>query len=179
MPETPAPPRRHIPPVVANRLEIRAGAVRMVRRGPLQMVDQKRGFAAARAPERHGLWAFPHPYFDDWYAQHKWDEVLPKRLRSSAIVELGKQGLDTEPLWQAREQWIREHRSLMPLRHFWWEGDIWARFDARGKVAGGWFLLDHDRYVDAARRVEPGITYSHDHMEVFLAEGRGRIRGRL
>lgn len=183
---TDEPKRREISPTTASRLVVRSGAILMCRRGPVKMVVQARGFAAERAPEPRGLWAFPWPYYDEFFAHHKWDEVLPKHLTRAAIKAR------LEPLWEAdrtdaletadrleseRQAWIKANGAVQPIRRFWWEGDVYARFGSVGQIdLAAWFLLPAGIYAGVARRVEPRGYFSSDHMEVFLAPGRGRIR---
>jgi hypothetical protein len=170
-------PERYLRPIGASRIVFRDGALKMSRRGPLKFIDQRRGEYGKRAPERRGLWAFPFPYFDDWFACHKWDEVLPKDLRMAALKATDSDA-ERERLYAAREAWMRANAGQMPVRHFWWEGDVWARFSATGDIIhGGWQLLPMGVYARLARRLEPEMSWTHDHMEVFLAQGRGRMRG--
>lgn len=167
-----------VPPISASRIVMRGGAIKMQRRGSINVQDQTVGRYAGRAPERRGIWAFPFPYFDDFFANHKWEEVLPKALRG--LNDRARAGEEiSQESWDARANWIRAHRGLMPIRTFWWEGDVYARFTSAGLVdERGWSLLPSGIYVSAARKVEPGQVYSRDHMEVFLAAGRGKIVSR-
>lgn len=173
---------RFIPPLRHSRITVRGGAVLLVRRGPLNFVDQKRGFAGARAPERRGLWAFPYPFYDEFFAHHKWDEVLPKHLTRAALMAAYEAGVDTNTLYEERDKWIKKNQSVQPLRRFWWEGELYTRFARGGKSDEKveWHLLSVSDWEEAARRVEPGHGnwYSVDHMEVFCAPTRGRIVSR-
>lgn len=166
----------------ASRLTVRNGAALLVRRGALNFTDQRRGFAAERAPERYGLWALPHPFYDEFLAYHKWDEVLPKHLTREALVAASEAGIDTDALNDEREAWIKRNQSVQPLRRFWWEGELYARFDHNGKFPDGldWHLLSVSDWEIAARKVEPGRThrFSSDHMEVFCSPKHGRIVSR-
>lgn len=180
--------RRTSGPTSASRLVVRAGAILMCRRGPVKMVGQSGTWVAARAPESRGLWAFPWPYYDEYFAHHKWDEVLPKQLTKVAIGlaydaladdRVAQQALN-EKLWAERAAWIKANQKVQPIHRFWWSGDVYARFGPRGMAdADGWFLLPMGVYLAQARRVEPRGSYaSRDHMEVFLALGRGRLLGK-
>jgi hypothetical protein len=190
----PQPPERDLTRLGASRLVARGGALLCQRRGPLTPQDQTVGRYGGRAPEKRGIWAFPFPYNDDFFNWHKWDEVVPKRLTTAAIeaVVLAEEDLPlekttTEALWAEREAWLKQHVDIMPLRRFWWQGDVWARLDRQGEVLHaqtakgstmGWELMNIDEYMRAARKAEPYGRWTHDHMEIFLAPGRGRVVGR-
>lgn len=182
-------PERNLSRLGASRLVVRAGAILCQRRGAITPQDQGQGPFSGRAPEGRGVWAFPFPYNDDFFNWHKWDEILPKHLTTEAIkaVFLAEEHLSDEQstttaLWAARDAWIKKHGGLLPVRRFWWEGDVWARFDRRGTTLFGpggqglgWELLNCEEYLRAARHAEPYRSWSRDHMEIFLALGRGRI----
>ena len=184
-----AKPERDLSRLGASRLVARGGALLCQRRGALTPQNQDRGRYGGRAPEGRGIWAFPFPYNDDFFNWHKWDEILPKHLTSEAIKarveaeeDLPLEQTTTAALWAAQEAWIGAHGGLLPVRRFWWEGDVWARFDRRGETIFsadrrqmGWELMGLDEYVRAARRAEPYRYWTHDHMEIFLAPGRGRV----
>lgn len=163
----------------SSRISVRGGRILLVRRGDLNPKDQTVGRYANRAPERRGIWAFPHPYFDDFFAHHKWDEVVPKHLRTEAIRAIADADGDTIELWEERDAWLHANRKVQRLRKFWWEGEIWARFNERGQIdERAWFLLPVQTYVTALRKVEP-VQYGYgDHLEVFCAPTRGRAVGR-
>lgn len=156
------------------------------RHGSLNFVDQRRGTMGERAPERHGLWAFPWPHHDFFYSWHKWQEVLPKHLNDDAFRALmhGYRDADREEqaalgekLAELREEaveWKRQHRSILPLHEFWYEGELYAHFDPRGEptAVDVWYLM-------TAKRLAEIVEAQHklwDHgLEVFIPRGRGRI----
>lgn len=74
-----------------SRLRYQGGELLFQRLGHLNAVRQDLGWSVERAPARRGIWAFPFPYFDAFYAYHKFDEVLPKKLRRAALQELNEQ----------------------------------------------------------------------------------------
>lgn len=192
------PPERDLSRLVASKLKARGGALLCQRRGSLNPQDQTVGRYGGRAPERRGIWAFPFPYNDDFFNYHKWDEIITKHLTRAAIeavVEaeehLPDEQSTTAALWTERDAWIDTHSGQLPVRRFWWEGDVWARFDRRGEtimatrapgdsglsLKMGWELMTMGEYLRAARRAEPYGLWTHDHMEIFLAPTRGRIIG--
>jgi hypothetical protein len=193
----------HHPPtdrrIAASRLVIRDGALLCQRRGTLNPADQSMGDYAGRAPERRGIWAFPFPYYDDFFGSHKFEDVLPQHLRQAALKSLYLQmesygredprslALEEERnrRWAEREGWLRAHSSaVMPVRRFWWRGDIYTRFTPDGSVIapagsrGGWILLGLSDWQRGARKLERAAwQYGTDEMEIFLAPNRGRVIG--
>jgi len=168
-------------PITASRICVRAGAIKLERMGSLSWRDQRTGRYADRAPEPRGIWAFVFPYYDAFFTWHKWEEVVPKRLldaRIKALVEDESTPDEVlERLHLNRDEWIKSHRSVMKLRRFWWEGDIYARFDQYGKniASSAWHLMPVSVFEAAARKVEPKNYWSSDHMEVFIAPHRGKF----
>lgn len=57
----------------------------MMRLGPLKPAKQDRW---DRAPESKGLWAFPFPYFDMFFAYGQYTRLLPKELKTRREVGL-------------------------------------------------------------------------------------------
>lgn len=163
----------------SSRIATRGGRILLCRRGALNAMDQTVGRYANRAPERRGFWAFPWPHFDDFFAHHKFDEVVPKHLTNDAIKAAYEVSGDVSGLWEEREAWLRANREVQPIRKFWWEGDIWARFNERGVgTSSEWFLLPVQTFAKVARKLEPDQAGSVDHLEVFCAPTRGRAVGR-
>lgn len=162
---------------------LRNGALAFQRLGHLSAPKRRHVRAASirRPPERRGLWAFPFGYFDMFYAAHKYDEVLPKRLRRTVPDEEWP-----EDGFERRQAWIREQGpKALPLRTFWVNGPVWSRFAPNGDDAGpipgpdDWFLIPLEHYVEAARRIVPPaldresgrmIRYARpsDQLEVFI-----------
>lgn len=62
-----------------RKFEFRKGFLRFQRLGPVKFAEQSRW--AIRAPESFGMWAFPFPYFDEFYAHHRWSDIAPKNFR--------------------------------------------------------------------------------------------------
>jgi len=169
------------------------------RRGNLNPADQSVGAYAGRAPERRGIWAFPFPYYDDFFGYHKFEDVLPAHLRRTAQEALYLQmeqyeRMDPRALaieaernrrFVERDSWLRAHgATVMPLRRFWWRGDIYARFTPDGNVLaaagskGGWALLGLSEWQRGARKLERSAWLSGtDELEIFLAPDRGRVIG--
>ena len=142
----------------SSKLQVRHGSILMHRRGVPQFNYQKNehSFSTTPAPERSGLWAFPWPYKEPFLTEWKWDAVVPKEfiIHESADEEAGEKAR-TYLKYDDAQPWIAERRKrkdVLPWTRFWWEGDVYARFneqadfDSFGAVsafspAGGWYLL--------------------------------------
>lgn len=64
---------------MAQKLQIKKGFLKLQRLGPIKFAEQSRW--AIRAPEGIGMWAFPFPHFDMFYAYHKFADLGPKQFR--------------------------------------------------------------------------------------------------
>lgn len=64
---------------MTQRFELRKGFLKLQRLGPVKFAEQSRW--VARAPESIGMWAFPSPHFDIFFAYHKYTDLAPKELR--------------------------------------------------------------------------------------------------
>lgn len=64
---------------MAQKHEFKRGFMKMQRLGPIKFTEQSRW--KTRAPESNGLWAFPFPHFDLFYAYHKYKDLAPKDFR--------------------------------------------------------------------------------------------------
>lgn len=65
---------------MAQRFELRKGFLKFQRLGPVKFGEQSRW--SVRAPRSEGLWAFPYPHFDPFFAYHRYRDLLPKDFRS-------------------------------------------------------------------------------------------------
>lgn len=145
------------------------GFLKMWRLGPIKPVKQKNN---NRAPERHGLWAFPWPYYDSFFTYHRYLSKLPKEFSGNAptdpkwlttdegepidsleghtINEYGYYDeLTVKPEWyEIRERWIEEVGQKVERRSiFWYSGPIYThiRNDLEvlwGDPDGEWDLTD-------------------------------------
>lgn len=144
-----------------TKLMVRQGYLKFMRLGPVEFGEQSRW---AHAPERFGMWAFPWPYFEMFYAYHKYLDLLPKELRlderrrpplsgytndegktprSYAEVEAG----DFYPSGEwftKRDQWVETvGKRILPMRTFWYRGDLYSHFLPSGEV-GGYSMVSGD-----------------------------------
>jgi hypothetical protein len=119
------------------------------------------------------MWAFPYGFDDAFYYGHQWVDLLPKRLRHASGEELPDVIVD-------REYWLRSVRRRYPLRHFWYEGDLYCHVAPNGDVLGGdeWVRMDAIRFAELliARGIDK-VEYrgasgprarDRDFLEVFL-----------
>lgn len=165
------------------KIVTRDGGVKFSRLGPVKFSKQKMWEAA---PEPNGLWAFPYPYWEPYLAHHRYDLVLPKRLR------LGE--LDSDASYDDRQEWIKKHgRREMPVRRFFYRGYLYSRISREGEILFDkdweWVHTSElpklirkvrgDRYVEYCNGVRHSIPCSKDHLEVFIARGDGKIFGKL
>lgn len=63
---------------MVRQLEYRKGFLKFQRLGPIEFGKQDRW---ENAPESKGLWAFPYPHFDLFFAYHKYVDAAPKIFR--------------------------------------------------------------------------------------------------
>lgn len=166
-------------------LQLVDGRLPLTRFGPLTPQRQTH----ASAPARRGVYAFPFvPGGDLWYfAGHRWDRLVPKRLRRASISEVAERdGWDAASvLSHERDEWIRAHSRQFAPKEFTYDGVMYTRMLPDGTVIGhpdfdpdGWYPLNVEEYVKAARRAVPGIDrsrtgtgiqhWSTDHLEVFI-----------
>lgn len=137
-------------PVLVN------GYLKMTRLGPPKLVKQKNN---RRAPEKFGMWAFPWPYYDEFFVYHRYLDLLPKEFRGQ--VPTDPKWLETdegEPVdslegheldeygyyhdlraideWHAkRDEWIKTvARRIEKRRSFWYSGPIYTHIRANGEI---------------------------------------------
>lgn len=210
---------------MSKELARRKGAILFWRLGEVEFGEQSRW--AGRAPTSKGLWAFPWPYFEMFYAYHRYSYLMPKRLKLlegtgwpahpcwyqdlegnplgklPPLDENGRPAGDDfglrEGFWEEQEEWVATvGKKILPLRKFWYEGDLYTHISPRGQTGNSmaqfgeinWFKCstqDFAKRVTKSRgdkgfptrvdgRVEPPLArYAHDHLEVFIPAGAGRI----
>lgn len=171
-----------------QRLVTRQGYVKFWRLGPIEFGEQSRW---SRAPRSRGLWAFPYPFYDLFFTWHKYMDLIPKNLRPehNPDLEMGEQ-----------EEWVNKvGRKVLPIREFWYRGDLFTHFTPAGEVGDPGLMGDetHWSVMDAAKFARciastganksfyrnkdtlERIDTSVDHMEVFITPNMGKIRDRL
>lgn len=156
-------------------------------------------------PRYEGSYEIPSEYDDGDYPISSMDEIL---------WEDGEGPFDRDPyptnghviseFYAAQEHWINTvGKKIMPLREFWYRGELYSHFNRDGSVGGwtsdskeegnDWTRMSTDELARHMRK--PGgviyseshwgdgkprsYSYSKDHLEVFIPRGAGEIRHRL
>lgn len=174
---------------LVTRFRTRRGELLFQRLGYLNAVKQSRGEYGNRAPEARGVWAFPWPAGDiGFFAGHKWEEVLPKKLQRASLLSLSEAyeaarddlverervGVEMERFHDEKERWIKEvGAKVMPIRRFYYGGSLYSRMDLQGQALSyeveskeRWTRMTVTQYIAACRKTPLG--YSTDHLEVFI-----------
>lgn len=168
----------------------RGGKVLLSRVGPLQATRQ----GWDRAPASRGMWAFPWPAFDWWFASHRRTELLPKRLTDDAIAATSDAAA-AAALRAEQVRWLTEVGPKVAARRtFWSAGPFFAHVTPDGGVLAldDWhFFASAGDLAAAIRRTGgpkagrydvTGATVtpdrSVDHLEVFLPARNARLRTR-
>jgi hypothetical protein len=123
------------------------------------------------------MWAFPFGYDDPFFYAHQWVDMLPKRLRDMPLEA-------DETLRAERDAWLRAARRRHPLRHFWYEGDLYCHLSPTGVLLSGSERTRMDAMRFAELLVDRGIDKiayqgasaprwpDADFLEVFLPRRR-------
>jgi hypothetical protein len=178
---------------LVTRFKVQKGELLFQRLGYLNAVKQSRGDYGQRAPEPRGIWAFPWPAGDiAFFAGHKWEEVLPKKLQHAAFAVLAKAyedarakesrdleeteriGAEMERFHDEKERWIKDvGPKVMPIRRFYYGGALYSRMNLQGQTLSyaveskeRWMKMTVGQYIAACRKTPLG--YSTDHLEVFI-----------
>ena len=177
-------------------VEFIQGRLRCQRLGSIEPVRQS---VHSGAPCRRGIWVFPYGHFYLPLAEHKYRELLPKRLRWSQLDavfgdldDLTAEGwlrwdVAAAELQTAQSQWIARHGArVLPLREFWYGGLVYGRLAPDGShlTNGEWYAMPVAAWVKAARKnlASPWghrLEREHDvlirrttpHLEMFLPAG--------
>lgn len=209
---------------MAKELQVRKGALLLWRLGTINFGEQSRW---SRAPQKKGLWAFPWPYYDMFLTYHQYRDRLPKLLRTASNsryplalewyeypdgatpeeVTFDEAGYILEEdisvreeFWDKQREWIETvGPRVLPLRKFWYEGELYSHIQKTGKIGNpgtmgqgktDWYSMHSselamaikrargDRYISRPKNPGEGISdypSGVDHLEVFIAPGRGRI----
>ena len=196
---------------MAARIQVQQGYMKFIRLGPIKFAEQSRW--SVRAPESKGMWAFPYPFYDEFFTHHKYKDLLPKRYRiEDDPFELSDEEYYALPdsyweerhnLLNERQEWINKvGRKILKVQEFWYRGDLYAHFTPGGDIADApmcsqdsgvqWSLMNVDKLKKNIVSSGADRSFwrlgdselfrgwsSKDHLEVFIPEGRGKIRHRL
>lgn len=171
-------------------VEMRQGYLKFHRAGTIKFTDQTHW---THAPAPKGMWAFPYPFFDEGYVYHKHNDHIPKRLR-----EKNERMLSFDE-WEEREKWILEHgNKLLKPKQFWYTGYLYSRMGWMGQPESidehgddeesgiSWNFMHTsqlyklmksggDRGFEIHNGKRSVVSYSVDHLEVFIPPNRGTI----
>lgn len=162
---------------------VRQGYMKFWRLGSIEFGNQSRW---SRAPKTKGLWAFPYPFYDTFLTNHKYRDLLPKRLLTETTT------------YEEQQEWVNNvGRKILPLREFWYKGDLFTHFEQNGYIgdpgiidpqATHWSVMDatqlnkhiissgaNKTFYPTPHGLQP-IGTSVDHLEVFIAPNMGTIQ---
>jgi GNAT superfamily N-acetyltransferase len=141
------------------------GALLMQRLGPINA--QKQNIIIRKPPVNRGMWAFPYPAFDIFFAYHKIEPLLPADLRRdniSAVYDKAKEeGRENDEdfaemyqhLWDLREKASEKLKNKMRPKTFWWDGPLYSHIAPQGMQddCKSWYLwTDLKAWAKAANK---------------------------
>lgn len=172
--------------------QLRNGFMKFTRLGPPKLVKQKNN---DRAPESYGMWAFPWPYFDHFFTDHRYDKLLPKHLQGGyprdpeyfrhidtdekikSLEGFGKDeygfydDLYVDESWNdERNEWIKTvGRKIEKPKSFWYSGPVYTHIRSDKSISYSLFeILDpHEEW---------NLTDTHDLYHRILRVGGNRSR---
>lgn len=149
---------------MADRFQYRDGKLLMQRIGSLTPVRQRnlerlgdpssvQSRRNPRAPENRGLWAFPFPFFDSFFAAHHYEMALPKRLQAETFQaqfteEQEPTREDYDRLYQQRNDYYRSPagRQRLRVRKFWVSGELYTHIDVHD-ADSEWIKMSVSQFV--------------------------------
>lgn len=179
-------------------IEYRQGRLLVQRIGPINATRQREltldrvggsveviGRRNPRAPERKGIWVFPFPMMDPFFACYQRGLAMPKRLstaRREALSARESGTLDDEAARQRLKEideefkaWSKTEagRSRLRVRKFWVSGTVWTHLQGSGKAAAGFHWSPPARAVPVGEFVELArrSRSDGDAFELFLGRG--------
>lgn len=138
---------------MADLPQLRNGFMKMTRLGPIKPYKQDR--SSPRVPARRGFWAFPWPYYDEFYTYHRYRDAMPKRLQKATDPSWYRDWETDEPLtsvefdhegypvdaylsgefYDAQQKWLEDHgRRVVRKGYFWYSGDLYAHIRRNGEI---------------------------------------------
>ena len=130
--------------------QFRGGRMLMQRIGPLTPVRQRDASSLfrreeiavpklrrrnSRSPESRGIWAFPYPLFDSYFASFQFELAMPKSLLAlrEAFQQNETYGEEMEKIYyDAYQEWGRrpEVRKRLEVKQFWVSGELYTHLGA-------------------------------------------------
>lgn len=159
------------------------------RLGNMNSVKQKHfGKDGHQPPTSRGIWCFPFPFHDYFFAYHQWEQKLPKKFRreigqvwDKCLVE-GLTDEEAEKFWEERELALKKVKKLFRPTTFWYGKPFYSHISANNDVSySNWFLWDSvSAWAKVARKniyltqIYQGtvyrMEYAKDHMEIFIPD---------
>lgn len=149
--------------------KIRNGKMLFSRCGPMSGQIQKNRKKRV-TPERKGIWAFPYPLFEMFYAYHQLNRYLPKKFRSrdskilglpSDMPDFSNMDDDGNPIKiltpeeellveaQAEEYWDKKQKiekeykkKFLKIKKIWHGGTIYSRIPPNNQIYSedNWYM---------------------------------------
>lgn len=127
-----------------------------------------------KPPVSRGVWAFPYPFYDYFFAYHQWVSKLPKEYREFT----GNENLK-EAWWNERELKLNEiQKKFRPIKFL--ADSFYSHISEHGKSNySEWYYWDSPKdWINVAKKHlitwERGsdklykIDYTKDHLEIFV-----------
>jgi hypothetical protein len=108
-----------------------------------------------RAPESRGLWAFPYPLFDRYFASFQRELALPKHLLKLR-QQLYKEDCTDEEIDKYDEEYaawskLESTRARLRVRQFWVSGEIYTHVGSDASE-GSWRLMPVTEFARSLRK---------------------------
>ena len=140
----------------------RIGPVRPVRQRDAHQDGRRRN---PRAPESRGMWAFPWPYMDMYFACYQLDALLPRLASREYLAELRENfeaGQLSEQEYHTRLEashalsethWKRpEIRAQLRPRKFWVAGELYSHLGEQPSADSEWGRQSVSEFYELLRR---------------------------
>ena len=143
-------------------------------------------------PVKRGLWAFPYPFYDYFFAYGQWTRRMPKKFQNE-----GKPDFDKMTDEEAKAYWEEEKKCMEKIQHdfppttFWYGGGFYSHIGPHKAQVdyNNWFWWDNpkewairakkeifvvDNYGTTGDTTKGNTktlyfgTYSKDHLEIFI-----------
>ena len=135
----------------------RIGVLKPVRQRSLTFSEPGYGLTVAgrrnpRAPEARGIWAFPYPFFDPYFASFQFSLALPKWL-NKLNAELDGTDESYEAYEAAFQGWQKtpEAKKVLQVKNFWVSGSVYTHL-GDGGGDGEWQLMPVTQLAGALKK---------------------------
>lgn len=137
-------------------------------------------------PVGRGIWCFPYPFHDLFFAFHQWEQKLPKEYRH-IIGEIKDNSFldnltddEARDYWKKYEEEITKVKKLYKPSKFWYNGIFYSHISPNHiSDYDRWFLWDSVKdWAEIAKKHLYSyekfgnelykISFSSDHLEIFI-----------